>query len=54
MKGMKDDTLLLNKAVLAMRKAVRNVIADHKMRGEPMIIWRNGKVVKLPAHQIKN
>ena len=40
------------KAEKAMMKAVRGVIADRKMRGEPLIIWKNGKVVKVPANQL--
>ncbi len=40
------------KAEKAIKKAVRGVIADRKMRGEPLIIWKNGKVVKVPASQL--
>ena len=36
----------------AMRKAVKNVIAERKLRGQPLIIWRDGKVVKVPANQL--
>ena len=53
MNKIKGDKLLLDNAVRAMRKAVKNVIADRKMRGTPLIIWRNGKVVKIPARQLK-
>lgn len=52
MKNGKNDSLLLAKAVKAMRKAVKNVIADRKLRGQPLIIWRDGKVVKVPASQL--
>ena len=41
------------KALKAIKKAVRGVIADRKMRGEPLIIWKNGKVVRLPANQLR-
>ena len=44
---------VLNKAGEAMRSAVRKVLAEKKLRGEPAIIWRNGKVVKVPASQLK-
>ena len=40
------------KAEKAIKKAVQGVIADRKMRKEPLIIWRNGKVVKVPASQL--
>lgn len=36
----------------AMRKAVKNVIAERKLRGQPLIIWRDGKVVKIPASDL--
>ena len=44
--------ILSQKAEKAIKKAVRGVIADRKMRGEPLIIWKNGKVVKIPAHRL--
>ena len=44
--------LLSQKAEKAIKKAVRGVIADRKMRGEPLIIWRDGKVIKVPARQL--
>jgi hypothetical protein len=38
------------KAVAAMRAAVRNVVEDHRRQGKPLILWRNGKVVReMPA-----
>ena len=44
--------LLSQKAEKALKKAVRGVIADRKMRGEPLIIWKNGKVVKIPDRRL--
>lgn len=52
MKNGKNDSMLLGQAVKAMRKAVKNVIAERKLRGQPLIIWRDGKVVKVPASQL--
>lgn len=48
-----SDTPLEIRAEEAMRKAVANVIADHKRTGDPIVIWRDGKVVKVPADQIE-
>jgi hypothetical protein len=42
---------LHEEAVLAMREAVWDVIQEHKRLGLPLVIWREGKVVKLPAEQ---
>ena len=37
----------------ALKKAVADTIADHKRSGDPIVIWRNGKTVKIPADQIE-
>ena len=39
-------------ATKALKEAVRGVIEDHKRTGRPLIIWRNGKVTKVPAAQL--
>ena len=39
-------------AVKAMKKAVVEVIKDHARTGDPLAIWRNGKVVWVPAAQL--
>lgn len=43
---------LTNDVMRAMRKAVKNVIKDHRQKGLPLYIWRNGKVVKVNASKI--
>ncbi len=47
-----EGEILSKKAEKAMKKAIKGVIADRRMRGEPLIIWKNGKVVKVPASQL--
>lgn len=37
----------------ALKKAVDKAIADYKRAGHPIAIWRDGKVVKIPALQIE-
>ncbi|MEW6616329.1 MAG: hypothetical protein AB1401_12815 [Thermodesulfobacteriota bacterium] len=37
----------------ALKKAVAHAIADHKRTGDPIVIWRDGKIVKIPAEQIE-
>lgn len=45
----REDTLT-TKAVAAMRDAVRNVVEDHRRRGRPLVLWRDGQVVReMPA-----
>ena len=36
---------LTEMAVCAMREAVAGVIEDHRRRGKPIAVWRDGKVV---------
>jgi len=45
--------LLAYKAEEALRKAVAEAIAEHRRNGVPIAIWRNGKVVRIPADQIE-
>lgn len=47
-----NDAQLLTMAVKAMRSAVKKVVAERKLRGQPLIVWKNGKVVKIPASQL--
>ena len=37
----------------ALKKAVARAIADHKRTGDPIVVWRDGRVVKIPAEQIE-
>ena len=52
-KKANQNELILSQAKKAMRKAVKNVIAERKLRGQPLIVWRNGNVVKIPANRLK-
>ncbi|MBI4768702.1 MAG: hypothetical protein HY787_29630 [Deltaproteobacteria bacterium] len=40
------------KAELALREAVAEAMAEHKLRGHPIVIWRDGKVVSVPPEEI--
>ena len=51
---MKKPHSLQEKAFLALKQAVREVIAHHKQTGRPLAIWRNGKVVWVPATEIRS
>ena len=37
----------------ALQSAVREAIRDHKRAGNPICVWRNGKVVWIPPEKIK-
>jgi len=36
----------------ALRQAVRKLIRERKRTGEPLIVWRRGKVVKVSADKL--
>jgi len=46
---MKKRMTLQDKAELAIKKAVRQVVAQHKKDGRPLAVWENGKVKKVVA-----
>ncbi len=45
----KPKRSLQDRAFLALKRAVRKVIAHHKQTGRPLAIWRDGKVVWVKA-----
>ena len=51
-KNMSDKAMAF-RAEEALKKAVARTIADHKRTGDPIVIWRDGKVVKIPADQVE-
>lgn len=42
---------LQEKAFKAFKEAIREVIEEHRRSGRPLVVWRNGKVVKISARQ---
>jgi hypothetical protein len=40
------------RAEMALKEAVADAIAKHKKLGYPISVWRNGKVVSIPPHEI--
>jgi predicted ABC-type ATPase len=36
----------------ALRRAAANAIEQHRQAGVPLVIWRDGKAVSVPAEQI--
>jgi len=52
-KRKRTPSLLAYRAEEALRKAVAEAMAEHRRNGVPIAIWRNGKVVHIPADQIE-
>jgi hypothetical protein len=40
-----------DQAFKALKSAVRKVVAERRRLGMPVIVWKNGKVVRIPADQ---
>ena len=40
------------KAEKAMKRAFRRVLEEHKRLGQPIAIWRGGKVVRISADRL--
>ncbi len=49
---MKKRLTLNDKAFLALKEAVREVVENHKKTGRPLAIWKNGKAVMVPANKV--
>ena len=49
---MKREITLQDKAVLAMKSAIRQVVEEHKKSGRPLAIWKNGKMVRVSASKL--
>jgi len=48
-----DSNVSQHKRILAAaRRAARKAIKAHKAEGMPIVIWRNGKIVRVPASKI--
>lgn len=51
-KSMSDIPLEI-RAEKALKEAVAEAIADHKRNGDPIVVWQDGKVVKVAVDQIE-
>lgn len=43
---------IVRKAEKALRIAVAKTIEEHRLSGDPIVVWKNGRVVKIPASRI--
>lgn len=49
---MKKKLTLQDKAFIALKKAVREVVEHHKKTGRPLAIWQNGRVAMVSPSRI--
>jgi hypothetical protein len=46
------DLPLKVKGEMALKEAVAEALAEHKRRGNPIAVWRNGQAVWVPPEEI--
>ena len=46
------DLPLLDRAQMVMKAAIEKVIEEHAREGLPLYLWRDGKVVAVPAKEL--
>lgn len=44
---------IIAKAERALKEAVRKTIIDHRRTGDPLVVWRNGKIVHVSPNRLK-
>ncbi len=48
-----NNLSIQDKAEAAMKKAISNVIAQHKISGRPLAVWKNGKTILVSPDSIE-
>jgi hypothetical protein len=48
----KRTQTLTQKAMQALTDAVAKAVAEHRRRGIPLAVWRNGRAVSVPATEL--
>lgn len=43
---------MVRKVEKALRIAVAKTIEEHRLSGDPIVVWKNGRVVRIPANRI--
>ena len=49
----KDNLSIQDKAEAAMKKAISNVVEQHKASGRPLAVWKNGKTILVSPDSLK-
>lgn len=50
---MKKRMSLQDKAEAALKKAIQQVVEQHKKTGRPLAVWKNGKTVRISPNSVK-
>jgi len=49
---MKKRVTLQDKAELAMKSAIREVVENHKKSGRPLAVWKNGRTIRISPSKL--
>ena len=49
---MKARKSLQDKAMLALKQAVKEVVERHKKTGRPLAVWKNGKTTRISPNKV--
>ena len=49
---MKKRRSLQDKALLALKEAVKEVVERHKKTGRPLAVWKNGKTIRISPDKL--
>lgn len=52
-KSEREIEAIQRKAIRAMKKAVAKVMEEHRRAGDPVAIWKDGKVVWTPVSRLR-
>jgi hypothetical protein len=44
--------MIIKKAEKALKAAAQQAAKDHRRSGLPLVVWKNGRVVRIPANKI--
>jgi hypothetical protein len=50
---MKKRLTLQDKAFIALKKAVREVVERHKKTGRPLAVWQEGRVALVSPNRVR-
>ena len=48
-----SDMDILKRFDIGVRRGVSKALSEHKRLGQPIVVWRDGKVVKIAPEEIK-
>jgi len=51
-RSLRKAPSIIRKADKALKVAIAKVVEDRRLSGDPLVVWQDGKVVKIPANRL--